>query len=92
LCIALRCVLIFPKPFGDADVRGYLVVDHKTKKSVVVDLDKASSITRVDQEDIEWAIENEGRCETERYTIAEILVGECNRYGVCERQCDEPLR
>jgi hypothetical protein len=71
-------------------VRKYLAIDHRTKKPTIVDLNEAARITGADSLDITWTLENEGLCETERYTIIEILVGWRNES--CTRPCFEPLR
>ena len=57
-------------------MRKYLVINTKTKRSVTVDLEEAARISRLDPDDIEWALENEGLCQTERYTITETIVPE----------------
>jgi len=57
-------------------MRKYLVINTKTKKSVTVELEEAARISRLDPGDIEWALENEGLCQTERYTITETIVPE----------------
>jgi hypothetical protein len=65
-----------------------LVIDHRTKKSTIVELNETARITGVDNLDITWALENEGLCETERYTITEILAsGDC-----CEERCSERVQ
>ena len=47
----------------------YLVVNIKTLDSVVVDLDEAARITQLDPDEIEWAIEQVGRCDTEKCAV-----------------------
>jgi hypothetical protein len=59
-------------------MREYLVIDHTAKKSVIVDLEQAARIADLDPADIEWALEHDGVYETERHTIAEILVSARN--------------
>lgn len=48
---------------------------HQDQEVGTVDLEEAARITGVDSLDITWALENEGVCEIERYTITEIFVG-----------------
>jgi hypothetical protein len=43
----------------------YLIVNIKTLASVLVDLDEAARTTELDPDDIEWAIEEVGRCDTD---------------------------
>jgi hypothetical protein len=47
----------------------YLVVNTSTLESVLVDLDEAVRITELDPDDIEWAIEQVGRCDVEEWAI-----------------------
>ena len=47
----------------------YLVVNIRTLNSTLVDLDEAARITELDPEEIEWAIEEVGRCDTEEWAI-----------------------
>jgi hypothetical protein len=47
----------------------YLVANIKALDSVVVDLDEAARIPELDPDDIEWAIEETGRCDVEDWAI-----------------------
>jgi hypothetical protein len=53
----------------NAAVIKYFLVNIKTLKSVVVDLDEAARIAELDPDEIEWAIEQVGRCDVEEWTI-----------------------
>lgn len=47
----------------------YLLVNTKTLKSTLVDLDVAARVTELDRYEIEWAIEQVGRCDAEEWAI-----------------------
>lgn len=47
----------------------FLVVNVRTLKEMVVDLDEAARITELDPDEIEWAIEQVGRCDVEDWAI-----------------------
>jgi hypothetical protein len=47
----------------------YLLVNTQTLKSALVDLDEAARATELDPDEIEWAIEQVGRCDTDDWAI-----------------------
>jgi hypothetical protein len=47
----------------------YLLVNTKTLESTLVNLDEAARITELEPDDIEWAIEQVGRCDAEEWAI-----------------------
>lgn len=47
----------------------YLVVNTKTLDQIVVDIDAAARIADLDPDEIEWAIEQMGRCDVEEWAI-----------------------
>ena len=47
----------------------YLLVNTNTLQSAIVDLDEAARVTELDPDEIEWAIEQVGRCDTEKWAI-----------------------
>jgi hypothetical protein len=69
LCLALYRVSVFRSEYGEAAMPKYLVVNIKTRESTLVDLDEAARIAELDPDEIEWAIEQVGRCDTEEWAI-----------------------
>jgi len=47
----------------------YLLVNRISSESRLVDLDEAARITELDPDEIEWAIEQVGRCDVEEWAI-----------------------
>ncbi len=47
----------------------YLVVNIDTRESTLTSLKKAARITELDPDEIEWAIEEVGRCDAEDWTV-----------------------
>jgi hypothetical protein len=47
----------------------YLVVNVNTRESTLTTLKKAARMTELDPEEIEWAIEEVGSCDTEEWSI-----------------------
>lgn len=54
----------------------YQVTHLPTNNSVIVNLDDAAKISQLNREDIEWAIQEHGLCETDAYLITEAFFGE----------------
>lgn len=50
-------------------MRNYLVTDTVTGQSWIVTLQEAARITHMREEEILWAIEAHGVCETDRHTV-----------------------
>jgi len=47
----------------------YLLVNTISSESRLVDLDEAARITELDPDELEWAIEQVGRCDTDEWAI-----------------------
>jgi hypothetical protein len=52
-------------------MRDYLVIEIATKRSIVTSLDEAARIAGIDAAELEWTIEQDGTCRTDRHTITE---------------------
>ena len=51
----------------------FLVTDLVTRKSLIVTLEEASRIAELDPDEILWALEEEGICETDRFVVADYV-------------------
>ena len=47
----------------------YRFVNIRTLEQSVVDLDEAARVTELDPDEIEWAIEQVDRCDTEEWAV-----------------------
>jgi hypothetical protein len=59
----------------------FLITDIVSRASTIVCLEEASRITELDPDEILWALEEEGICETDRYVVADFAepsVAACN--------------
>jgi hypothetical protein len=54
----------------------FLVIDLTTRTRTVGTLDEVAAIAQLDPADVEWALEEEGVCETDTYVIADYTVGD----------------
>jgi predicted HTH domain antitoxin len=55
-------------------MRAYLVCDIRTRQSKVVDLATAAKIAQLEPDELEYVLDEEGVCETDNHTIADIIV------------------
>ncbi len=55
-------------------MRAFLVVDIWTRKLQIVDRASAASLAQLDTDELEYVLDEEGACETNRYTIVDIIV------------------
>lgn len=54
----------------------YLVIDLTTKTRAIGTLEEVAAIAQLDPAEIEWALEEEGVCETDTHVIADYASGE----------------
>jgi hypothetical protein len=67
---------IFVPTRSECDMRGYLVIDLKRKRSrVVATLQEAARIVGAEAADIEWWLEEEGTWEGQDWVVGDIVIG-----------------
>jgi hypothetical protein len=68
----LRLTPCFPSLLRRSDMADWAVIEITTGAVREVSLAQAAEITRLGKDEILWAIQEEGRCDTEAYIVVDV--------------------
>ena len=54
-------------------MRAFVVTDIETRTTKIVDLNTAARLARLEADELDYMLGEEGICETDRYTIVDIV-------------------